>query len=98
MNDPGAQMRFNTVRWQVRYQMAIIEQNVPHATNLVAWWDQWTDDYFQLVATRAQQWALDAITRAEAPYAQAAANQQQLRTAESVQSTRCFQFPRRLPY
>lgn len=52
--------------------MGYIERDVPHATNLVAWWDLFTDDYFQLVGTRAQQWARDVLTRAAAPYNAAA--------------------------
>lgn len=64
--------------------MGFIEQDVPHANGLVAWWDLFTDDYFQLVGTRAQKWAHDVITRAAAPYVQASDHQVQLRTAAQV--------------
>lgn len=67
--------------------MSFIEQDVPHANGLVAWWDLFTDDYFQLVGTRAQQWAHDVITRAATPYVQArepGPHQVQLRTAAQV--------------
>ena len=80
--------------------MGFIEQDVPHATGLVAWWDLFTDDYFQLVGTRAQQWARDVITIAAAPYYQASEpghHQVQLRTAAQVLGKLQSWFSRRLP-
>jgi chitinase len=71
------------VRQQVRLQLSFIEQDVG-VPNLVAWWDFFTNDYFDLVGQRARNWATLAIEAAAAPFQQAHADGIQLRTYGQV--------------
>ncbi|SPO06965.1 uncharacterized protein DNG_09659 [Cephalotrichum gorgonifer] len=71
MNQPDAAARFNRVRQQVRLQFQYIEEDVPRATGLAAWWDLFTEDYFALVGERARAWANDVTLAAAAPFEQA---------------------------
>ncbi|KAF2719530.1 glycoside hydrolase family 18 protein [Polychaeton citri CBS 116435] len=83
LNTPTVSLRFNAVRQQIRLQFTYIEQDlgVPH---LADWWDAYSDDYFELVGTRARAWATDAIHAAAAPYVEAHENGITLATYEST--------------
>jgi chitinase len=83
LNTPDAILRWNAVRQQVRRQFSYIEQDLGVA-NLVAWWDLFTNDYFDLVGQRAQQWASEAIETAAAPFVQAHDAGRNLQTYEQV--------------
>jgi chitinase len=83
MNNPAFALRWNAVNQQIRLQLRYIELDLGIA-NLVAWWDLWSADYFNLVGTNAQTWARAAIQAAAAPYVQAHNNGVNLETYAQV--------------
>lgn len=84
MNRPHAAERFNRVRQQIRRQLGYIEADVPGARGLVAWWDLFSRDYFDLVGRRASEWARDVIEAAAGPYVEAQQAGRNLATYEQV--------------
>ncbi|MCJ1245495.1 hypothetical protein MMC30_002699 [Trapelia coarctata] len=61
LRDPDVTLRFNRVRGEVRNQLTLIESRVPGAQGLSSLWDEFSSDYFQLIANEARNWATDAI-------------------------------------
>jgi hypothetical protein len=66
------------VRHQVRLQFSYIEADLG-VPNLVAWWDVFSADYFELVASDVRTWAEQATNTAAQPFIRVHSNGRVLR-------------------
>ncbi|KAK4221175.1 hypothetical protein QBC38DRAFT_461775 [Podospora fimiseda] len=84
LNRPHVVAQANMVYLQVRRQLEYIKEDLPGAAGIVAWWDLFIQDYFNVVGTRAQAWAREIIDVAAEPFFEARRAGRQLAIHDEV--------------